>query len=95
MSTTKYTPRLADKYKKDVVPAMMKRFSYDSVMQVPRLEKICLNRGVNGAVTDKKLVDVAVDELTQITGQKAVCPPCQRKTSPTLSSVRRCRSVPR
>jgi len=72
MSTTKYTPRLADKYKNDVVPALMKRFNYDSVMQVPRLEKICLNRGVNGAVTDKKLVDVAVDELTLITGQKAV-----------------------
>ena len=72
MSTTKYTPRLADKYKKEVVPAMMKRFNYDSVMQVPRLEKICLNRGVNGAVTDKKLVDVAVEELTMITGQRAV-----------------------
>ena len=72
MSTTKYSPRLADKYKKDVIPALMKRFNYDSVMQVPRLEKICLNRGVNGAVTDKKLVDVAVDELTLITGQKAV-----------------------
>ena len=72
MSTTKYTPRLADKYKTDVVPALMKRFNYDSVMQVPRLEKICLNRGVNGAVTDKKLVDIAVDELTLISGQKAV-----------------------
>jgi large subunit ribosomal protein L5 len=72
MSTTRYTPRLADKYKKDVVPALMKRFNYDSVMQVPKLEKICLNRGVNGAVTDKKLVDIAVDELTTITGQKAV-----------------------
>ena len=72
MSTTNYKPRLADKYKKDVVPALVKRFNYDSVMQVPRLEKICLNRGVNGAVTDKKLVDVAVDELTLITGQKAV-----------------------
>lgn len=72
MSTTKYTPRLADKYKKEVVPALMKRFNYDSVMQVPKLEKICLNRGVNGAVTDKKLVDIAVDELTTITGQKAV-----------------------
>lgn len=72
MSTTNYTPRLADKYKKDVIPAMMKRFSYTSVMQVPKLEKICLNRGVNGAVTDKKLVDIAVEELTTITGQKAV-----------------------
>jgi large subunit ribosomal protein L5 len=72
MSTTKYTPRLASKYKADVVPALMKRFGYTSVMQVPKLEKICLNRGVNGAVTDKKLVDIAIDELTQITGQKAV-----------------------
>ncbi|MGN6417651.1 MAG: 50S ribosomal protein L5 [Pseudobacter sp.] len=72
MSTIKYTPRLADKYKKEVVPALMKRFSYGTVMQVPKLEKICLNRGVNGAVTDKKLVDVAIDELTNITGQKAV-----------------------
>lgn len=72
MATTTYTPRLADKYKKDVVPALMKKFNYKSVMQAPRLEKICLNRGVNGAVTDKKLVDVAVEELTTISGQKAV-----------------------
>jgi len=72
MSTTKYNPRLADKYKKDVVPALQKRFQYKSVMQVPKLEKICLNRGVNGAVNDKKLIDIALDEMTQITGQKAV-----------------------
>ena len=72
MSTTKYSPRLAVKYKKEVVPALMKRFNYDTVMQVPRLEKICINRGVNGAVSDKKLVDVAIDELTMISGQKAI-----------------------
>jgi large subunit ribosomal protein L5 len=72
MSTDKYTPRLADKYKTEVVPALMKKFNYGSIMQAPRLEKICLNRGVNGAVTDKKLVDIAVDELSTITGQKAV-----------------------
>jgi large subunit ribosomal protein L5 len=72
MSTVKYTPRLADKYSKEVVPALMKKFAYKSVMQAPRLEKICINRGVNGAVTDKKLVDVAVEELNMITGQKAV-----------------------
>src|SRR5690349_4685146 len=72
MATTTYSPRLADKYKKDVVPALMKKFGYKSIMQAPRLVKICLNRGVNGAVTDKKLVDVAVDELTTISGQKAV-----------------------
>lgn len=72
MSTVKYTPRLADKYTKEVIPALMKKFAYKTVMQAPKLEKICINRGVNGAVTDKKLVDIAVDELNTITGQKAV-----------------------
>ena len=72
MSTTKYTARLAEKYKKDVVPALMKKFGYKTVMQAPKLEKICLNRGINGAVSDKKLVDVTIEELTTITGQKAV-----------------------
>jgi large subunit ribosomal protein L5 len=72
MKTSNYSPRLADKYKKEIVPALKKHFSYKSVMQVPRLEKICLNRGVNGAVNDKKLIDIALDEMTMITGQKAV-----------------------
>jgi large subunit ribosomal protein L5 len=72
MSTVKYTPRLAEKYKKDVVPALMKKFGYKTIMQAPKLEKICINRGVNGAVTDKKLVEVSVEELSIITGQKAV-----------------------
>jgi large subunit ribosomal protein L5 len=72
MSTTINAARLADKYKKEVVPALMKKFSYKTVMQAPRLTKICLNRGVNGAVNDKKLIDIAIDELSNITGQKAV-----------------------
>ncbi|MEN9570821.1 MAG: ribosomal protein [Bacteroidota bacterium] len=72
MSTSKYTPRLADKYTKEVAPALMKKFGYQSVMQAPKLTKICLNRGVNGAVADKKLVDIAVEELSNITGQRAV-----------------------
>ncbi len=72
MSTITSTQRLADKYKKDVVPALMKKFSYKSIMQAPKLSKICLNRGVNGAVNDKKLIDIAIDELSNITGQKAV-----------------------
>src|SRR5450432_4352689 len=72
MSTTKYTARLADKYKKEVIPALVKKFGYTSIMQAPKLEKICLNRGINGAVSDKKLVDITIDELTTITGQKAV-----------------------
>jgi large subunit ribosomal protein L5 len=72
MSNTKYTPRLADKYTKEVIPALMKKFGYKTIMQAPKLTKICLNRGVNGAVADKKLVDIAVDELSNITGQKAI-----------------------
>jgi large subunit ribosomal protein L5 len=72
MSTTKYTARLAEKYKKEVVPALVKKFGYTSVMQAPKLEKICLNRGINGAVSDKKLVDITIEELTTITGQRAV-----------------------
>ena len=72
MSTINNAARLADKYKKEVVPALMKKFSYKTVMQAPRLTKICLNRGVNGAVNDKKLIDIAIEELSTITGQKAV-----------------------
>lgn len=72
MATTTYTPRLKGKYKNEVVPSLMKRFNYTSVMQVPRLEKIAINRGVNGAVNDKKLIDIAIDELTTISGQKAI-----------------------
>ena len=72
MNTATYTPRLQSKYHNEVAPALMKKFSYKSVMQVPKLTKICLNRGVNGAVADKKLVDIAIEELSTITGQKAV-----------------------
>ena len=72
METAINTPRLKVKYKAEVIPALMKRFGYKSIMQVPKLEKINLNRGVNGAVTDKKLVDIALDELTTISGQKAI-----------------------
>jgi large subunit ribosomal protein L5 len=72
MNTQKYTPRLEEKYKKEVVPALMKKFAYKTIMQAPKLTKVCINRGVNGAVADKKLIDIALDELTTITGQKAV-----------------------
>ncbi|MFI5186570.1 MAG: 50S ribosomal protein L5 [Chitinophagales bacterium] len=72
MATTTYTPRLEKKYFDEVVPALMKKFAYKSIMQAPRLEKISLNRGVNGAVSDKKLVDVSVEELSTISGQRAV-----------------------
>lgn len=72
MANTTYTPRLATKYREEVVNALMKKFGYKTVMQVPRLTKICLNQGINGAVSDKKLVDIAVDEMTRISGQKAI-----------------------
>jgi large subunit ribosomal protein L5 len=72
MATATHSPRLKDKYKAEVIPALMKRFSYKSIMQVPKLEKIAINRGVNGAVNDKKLIDIALDELTTISGQKAI-----------------------
>lgn len=66
------TPRLKEKYTREIVPALKDKFTYKSVMQVPRIEKICINKGMGVAVTDKKLIDVAVDEITTITGQKAV-----------------------
>lgn len=72
MKTAAYTPRLQKKYHEDVIPALQKKFNYKSSMQTPKLTKICVNRGVNGAVADKKLIDITVDELTTITGQKAV-----------------------
>jgi large subunit ribosomal protein L5 len=72
MATTVYTPRLQKKYKEEVVPALMKKFGYTSVMQCPRLVKVCLNQGVKGSVSDKKLIDDAVNEMTNISGQKAV-----------------------
>lgn len=64
-------PRLAEKYKKDIIPAMMKQFNYKNVMQVPRLEKISVNIGVGQATQDVKLLETAVGELELITGQKA------------------------
>jgi len=67
-----YTPRLKQEFNDRIVAALTEEFSYSNVMQVPVLEKIVLSRGVGAAVADKKLIDHAVDELTAITGQKAV-----------------------
>jgi len=72
MKTATYTPRLKNFYKDKVVPALQKKFDYSSPMQVPRLEKICINQGVGEAVADKKLIEGAVKEMSMITGQKAV-----------------------
>ncbi len=67
-----YYPNFKKKYREEVVPALLEQFKYDSVMQVPKLEKICLNQGVGEATQDKKLVDTALAEMSAISGQKAV-----------------------
>jgi len=67
-----YSPRLRDKYTNEVVPALQEQFKYKSSMQVPQITKICMNQGIGGAVADKKLVENAVDEMSRISGQKAV-----------------------
>lgn len=71
MSTT-YRPRPLVKYREEIIPALKEEFSYSSVMQVPKLEKIVLNQGLGDATADKKIVDYAVEEMTLIAGQKAV-----------------------
>lgn len=68
----KYTPRLKTFYLETVVPKLTDQFKYKTIMQVPRLVKICINQGVGEATQDRKTVDIAVGEISQITGQKAV-----------------------
>ena len=65
-------PRLKERYNNEIVPALKEKFSYSTVMQVPKVTKVVLNKGIGAAVADKKLVDIGVEELTTITGQKAV-----------------------
>ncbi len=72
MATSTYYPRMKKQYRENVVPALQKKFNYSSPMQVPRLEKICINQGVGDAVADKKLIEGAMKEMATITGQKPV-----------------------
>ncbi len=74
-----YQPRLKTKYREEVAPALKEEFGYSSPMEIPRLLKICINQGVGDATQDKKLVDIAVDQMSQIAGQKAV--PTKARTS--------------
>jgi large subunit ribosomal protein L5 len=67
-----YAPRLKTKYSEEVIPALKEKFGYKNVMEVPKLLKIAVNQGVGAATQDKKMVDVAVDEMSRITGQRAV-----------------------
>ncbi len=66
------TTRFKEKYLKDVMPVLQEKFQYKSVMEVPKLVKIAINKGIGLATADKKLVDVGVEELTTISGQRAV-----------------------
>ncbi len=74
-----YVPTLKKHYKEEVIPQLMEKFQYKSIMEVPKIVKVSLNRGVGGATQDKKLVDHALSELTMITGQKAI--PCPARNS--------------
>jgi large subunit ribosomal protein L5 len=67
----KYTPRLRAKYQEEIALNLKSKFEYSSIMQVPRITKICLNQGLGKATGDKKIIDAAVDEMTMIAGQKA------------------------
>ncbi|MFZ9956035.1 MAG: 50S ribosomal protein L5 [Flavobacteriales bacterium] len=67
-----YVPALKKRYKEQIAPALKNEFGYKSVMQVPKLEKICINQGIGDSVADKRLIDNAVQQVTMITGQKAI-----------------------
>ncbi len=77
----KYTPRLLDKYHKVAVPALQEQFQYGNVMEVPKLLKICINQGVGQATQDKKLVDIAQKEISEIAGQNAVVVKAKKSVS--------------
>ena len=74
-------PRLKDKYISEIIPLLKEKFQYKSVMQVPKVVKIAINRGIGDAVSDKKLVDVGVSELTTVTGQQAVATIAKKSVS--------------
>lgn len=78
------SPRLKERYVNEIVPELKAKFQYKSIMEVPRLTKICINKGVGDAVADKKLVEQGVEELTSITGQRAV----QTKAKKSISNFK-------
>ena len=85
-----YTPTLKKKYSEEVIPTLKKEFDYKSVMQVPKLEKIVLNQGVGAAIADKKIIEVATEEMTMIAGQKAV----QTKSKKDISNFKLRKKMP-
>lgn len=85
-----YTPTLKRKYSEEIIPALVREFDYKSVMQVPKLNKIVLNQGVGAAIADKKIIEVATEEMTMIAGQKAV----QTKSKKDISNFKLRRKMP-
>ena len=81
---TKYIPRLKEKYRKEVVPSLMKRFGYRNLMQVPKLEKIVINIGVGEAIQNVKFLESSINDLTIITGQK----PIMRRAKKSISNFK-------
>jgi len=85
-----YVPTLRKKYQEEIMPSMVKQFDYKSVMQVPKLIKISVNQGLGAAITDKKLIDSGINEMTLITGQKAV----QTKSKRDISNFKLRKGMP-
>ena len=85
-----YEPRLKAAYKKEIISSLKEKFQYKSIMQVPKLMKICINQGVGAAVSDKKLIDNAIEEITMITGQRAVA----TKSKKDISNFKLRKAVP-
>ena len=85
-----YEPRLKAAYKKEIISSLKEKFQYKSIMQVPKLMKICINQGVGAAVSDKKLIDNAVEEITLVTGQRAVA----TKSKKDISNFKLRKAVP-
>lgn len=85
-----YTPTLETKYREEVAPALMKKFNYKSPMQVPRILKIAINSGVGDAIADKKLIETAMDEVSNIAGQKAI----QTMSSKDISNFKLRKGMP-
>jgi len=85
-----YTPNLKTKYRKEISATLLSEFGYKSTMQVPKLEKICINQGIGSAVSDKKLIDSAIAEMSIISGQKAVA----TKSKKDISNFKLRKGVP-
>lgn len=84
--------RLKDQYLKEIVPALMSKFNYDSVMEVPKIDKIVINTGVGDATANAKVLDSAVEELALITGQKPVITKAKNSIA-GFRFVKECQSV--